>query len=483
MSDLPGYSEAMRLANDALSPRAQRIRRYEAYVNGQQYDGRKGYWDTSVPTEERAPCIVYLILAEAIESNVDLVMGDGRFPTVTSKPEGDGEEDPDAEEGDLSEDESAGLDKFMGKLAKAARFEPVTSEAFASAQAQSSTCGVFGVRDGKPFCDLVSAWWCEPTLAPDDSVSKLVIQYPYLAEYQDQAGRWRVRPMLYRREIDAVSDTTMQAVELTQTVNAATAKWKPESRIEHGWGFCPVIWYPFMRGAKMAGTIDGHAIGEHMLDEVERLDQVLSQRHASALMAGDPQWTECGVDPGFNPSAGGRTAVIPATREGGVGTTANPVVGGYPAAGGSGTAMHKSSGARKKGGQYPWQYTDKDTVVKLHTLPGEALKALDDDARDLRLKICEGLAVVFLDPEYVKGSGALSGKALSLLKQRQKNRCSRYRDDLGARWIVPGISMLLRICHVVAKRGEKLRVRGFRKIAPMLAKFEEIDTNAAMVSS
>ena len=75
---------ALMLAN--TTPRYQRLEALESWVQGTQYNARACDWfDDKVPLWERKPCIVYPAVSLAIESYVDLMFGEKRFPAFTEE--------------------------------------------------------------------------------------------------------------------------------------------------------------------------------------------------------------------------------------------------------------------------------------------------------------------------------------------------------------------------------------------------------------
>jgi len=459
-----GAEEARKAIEAYTSPRTRYLDELERYVEGTQYIGLRSWDDGETPLRERAPCIVYLLAKAAIESNEDLLLGDHRFPELSTKPgEDDDIFDEDDDEG-LNEDDSAYVDRVICEVERVAKFAAACREAFASAQAVGTSVVICGARGtlGRLFIDTVSPKWCERELDSDGRVTKLIIQYPYENTFRDSHGEWRVRAMLYRREIDALSDTTMLPVEVvaeTQKIN-----WKPDpaQTFPHGLGFCPVLWHAHMQGCATVEQIDGKAIHRACLDEIRELDYSLSQRHSAALYTGAPQLVEIGVAPGYNPTDVGRTAIVPGTPTGGALTSGNKPSSEYRTMG--------AQVARKKGVSVAWQYNQdaKDVRVEYLTLDGAATKVLDDDAHDIRQKLAEMMCVVFMDPDNIKFAATLSGKAIEILLGRQLNRVDKYRDDFGDGLMVPMMAMMLRIVCRLTFLGRQVALRGRKKLVAIL---------------
>ena len=461
MKQYAGYDEARRIASKNVTPRSRYIEALESYVVGTQYDGKPDWFvqDDKIPLFDRKPCVVYAVVNSAIASNTDLVLGDGRFPAITSAPD----ENDSKFDGEIGLEQAASetLDRFISSVAKQARFRGVCREVFAAAQGAGSGVAICCVRDGRLVFDTTRARWCMPTFDALGNVLALEIRYPYIDTFK-AGNEWKVRALIYRRVIDSFRDVTYLPAEAKEDCIEPDWVEDPALTIDHGFGFCPVIWYPFMRGCSMAGTFDGHAIHENLLDELRALDFALSMRHRAALFAGDPQWTEIGVEEGYNPTPGGQAKGMPATLKGGPYSQSNPVTSHY--------VEPAPRAARKKSPGLIWQYPNPDTKVQLHTLPGDALEALDRHARDLRMKISESMAVVFMDPDDIKYASSVSGKALETLKSRQIDRCDQYRDDFGEGFILPAIQMLLRMAYEVGKTGG-LNLTGLKTTMPILERF------------
>lgn len=421
----PGLKEAQKVYEKNLSARARALHGLERYVEGTQYDHLPDWFSDKKPLWERAPCIVYPIVKVAVDSNSDLLLGEGRFPTTRV----DG----------LSGEEAEAFEDAVERAFQQARLKVAAREVFGAGQGCGSACAIFGIRGGRLFIDTVLARWCTPMFEVDEpgAVAELEIRYPYLAIERTQDGeKWVCK--IFRRVINKTHD--IQYRPANADPQGKEPSWQVDREVPHGLGFCPVVWYPHMKGCSAINDFDGRAIHEHLTDEIRGHDFALSQRHRAALYAGDPQWVEIGVEPGYNPTGpSGRKAELPASVYGRPGESAT---GGWvtESAGGPGKSRKKSPGQ-------VWQYPGKnpETKVELISLPADALKAIDDHARDLRSKISEALGVVFLDLEALPNESRLSGRALESAKARQLDRVNYYRADFGDRFILPALGMLLRI--------------------------------------
>jgi hypothetical protein len=447
---------ALMLAN--TTPRYQRLEALESWVQGTQYNARACDWfDDKVPLWERKPCIVYPAVSLAIESYVDLMFGEKRFPAFTSKP---GEDEGDDEAG-LNEEASKILDRFITKHHELSSFPTYCRDGLRAAMGAGTAVGIHGHRDGRPFAELLPAKWGTPVLDAHGKVLAIEIRYPYVDEYRKADGKWAVRVRLYRRVIDAKSDVTFQPAEAHEDGREPSWIVDTTKSVDHNLGFCPVVWYPFMKGCQPVNVIDGQPIHALTTDEILQHDVARSQWHRCSLLA-EPQIVETGVSPGFNPTGTGRAAIVPSTE---TGRTLSPAE--YSQAR-SGYVVGAAEEARKKGPGYVWSYPDPETKVAVLVTPKDALEAQHMNVSDLRLKVQEALCVVFLDPENIKFAATTSGKALEAIKQKQIDRCGQYRDDVRDRFLLPSIDMQLRIAERV---GTDLKVPLIKKALPVLKKF------------
>lgn len=464
-------AQAERALRANMSPRYKRLEELEQWVAGTWYQARNlcNWWADDVPLWERAPCIVYPAAEIAIQSYVDLILGEKRFPEITSNP---GEDSSDEATG-LGQDQSGTLDRFIDEYHKLCRFRAHSRAALAAAMGCGTAIAIHGVRAGKPFADLIPAKWGTPTFDVHGQPTSLEIRYPYLEEYKKFDGRWAVRAKIYRRVIDERTDTTFLPADANETGREPTWTKDPQRTIHHGLGFCPVVWYPFMKGCVPVNVIDGKAIHATVTDEMRQHDIALSQKHRGALLS-EGQIVEIGVDADHNPTGTGRMPLVGSTENGGAVTQDNPLRGGYLDGSGS------SQNARKKGPTYPWRYPDPMTKVEWLAYPTSSLEAQDKNAKDIRTKLMELLGVVLLDHESMQGIRQLSGKFVESIRERQIDRCDQYRDDLQEGFLMPSIQMQLRIA---LKTGAGLQVPGIEKVLPILSKFETPDVEPASAAA
>lgn len=461
------------IANCTL--RYLRLDAIERWSTGTQYSHMQGWWDESgdKPLWERAPCVVYPVVNIAARSNVDLCLGEGRFPVFTSKPgEDEGEED-----GGLNDDDSSTLDRFIRELHKVSKFKAHSRDSFYSAQVCGSACTIHGVRNGKPFADRVPAKWCQPEFDAQGAVTKLEIRYPYIEEYK-KGGKWAKRTKLYRRVIDSQRDVEYHPADANEQGTEPQWRENKDRSVTHDLGFCPVTWYALMKGCTTVNVIDGQPIHANLTNEIHQHDIARSQWHRGALMS-EPQIIEIGVPRGYSPTALGRTPVgAYGTPDGGENLKELNKAGKVPDSAYVEFQDHYGKGgfqARKKGPGFAWQYENKDVIVDVLNYPEGALKAQEDNCRDLRIKLQEALCVVFLDPENIKFAATTSGKALIAIKQKQIDRCDQFRDDLSEGFFEPAVSMQLRIAQVMLARGVKLKVAGANKVKPILDRLLSTD--------
>lgn len=441
--------------------RFRRLDTLERFVTTEQYKGRPSFWNDNVPLFKRGPCIVYPIVGTAIESHVSLVLN--KCPVITSAPDED-DTDEDDEFG-LGEDDSKQLDTSIRKIGKIVRLHTVAKALLRAGMGQSTAVAIPAVRNGRLVIDTTLAKWCTPTFDKQDPrvVTKLEIRYPYIRTETDEKGKPKKTAMLFRREIDQQNDTTYEPVEAPARKEVEPT-WKPAQVVQHGLGFCPVVWYRYMPEQSTVAEFDGKAIHARLLDEVEGMDFAISQRHRAVLYQGDPITIEIGVEKGHNPT---EETGVTAWHEGDAEANKD-----YRQPRPMDAALTK--GGRKRGPGTVWQYPANDgkTDVRHLTLPESAVGAMTANAADLENKIAEALHWMPIDPKTMMSGATLSGRALEWLHKKQVNYCDDVRADFADNCLLPLVDMLLRIALAYAQRSEEwFYLPGKEALVKLLTKF------------
>jgi hypothetical protein len=497
-SELYGAAAAQKALQANMSPRYMRLDNLERYVIGTQYEGRAHFWDDEKPLYERAPSIVHPIAASAINSVVDMCLGEGRWPAIHAQVAEDTAEDDESDEEQpetnakgeavptfpkpkpkkvaapfddrfaLTEEDSETLDALAEAVVKQAKLRTVCESLLKQALSARTSVAVCCIRDGRLAVDTTLAKRCRPKFSKQrpQELESLEIRYPYLDEYFHPVERkWAVRVLLYRRVIDAKADTTFHPIEApSDGVEPKDWRADPDNTIEHGFGFCPARWYAHRKECSTVAEIDGHAIHERLLDEIDAHNYALSQRNVAAMVAASPPTVEIGVNDDDNPAPMGRTPKLIIQN---VDADGNVAPGGW-------SDGRPSVPARKRGPGVIWRYPSPESKVEMLTMGGDSLKPIDDDARDLRAKIAESMGVVFVDPNDASFSAELSGKAIARLYDRQIRLCDKEREDFGDNCLLPLVDMLLRIAlHSERTKAGALYLPGLKEALPILERFEQ----------
>jgi hypothetical protein len=456
---------AEKIACSYHSPRYLKLDRLERYAAGTQYKGRPSWWNDSVPLQERAPCLRAPIAERAIRGHVDLSLGEGRFPRITTHlSEDDSAFD---EDHGLTKEASQLLDRFIQQIVDQAKLSMISTDGMTGGLECGTTVAIAKVTsEGRLAVDTELAKHCMPKLGPDGEVLELEIRYPYLVDVRSKEPgnkEWDVECRLYRRVIDEQVDTTFLPAKATEGGGEPDA-WIPDPvlTVQHNLGFVPAIWWRRARRCTTVADIDGIAPHVNLLDEIDGLNVSLSQRHRAARYAGDPQIVEYGVqseDDVKTPQ----------------GRSARTLLSGADDHPGNRSFIldHGGQPMRRKGPGSIWTYTDKGAKCEYLTLPTGALESLVGDIRELYAMIRDALGYVDMDPSNVKSGADLSGRTIEWLYQNAVNFCNRLRPDFADGYLIPLVSLLLRLVAVKHRAGEALKIPGFAKVAPIVAKFEQ----------
>lgn len=220
----------------SASQRFLRLDMLERYVKGTQYEGREPFFsDGDTPLLERAPYIVFQVVQSAIRSHASMVLGQGRFPSITANPGEDDEEDgedgeddgageDDSDEDDvppssrkpakkkpsaragaaakdgsgfgLDEDDSAAIDRLIRKISKQVKLPLAAAKDLRRAMGCGSSVAIVSVKRGRLCITIAPAKNCEPRRdnpSDPDEVTSLEFKYPYTEEFKNDQGKPALR--------------------------------------------------------------------------------------------------------------------------------------------------------------------------------------------------------------------------------------------------------------------------------------------------
>lgn len=457
-------AEIQKLVERVKTPRQKELEGYQSFSDGTAYAGRPSFFTDDKPMQERKPCIEYPIVRMAIDSNAAFAMGEGRFPTILSL----SSESDDAFDKDLglSKTDSATFDSFNAKLIDLGWFQKAFREAYKMAQAAKSVALVCGFRSGLPFVDLVWSKLCTPTFgdpADPTRVTRLEIRYRYTDPWRDPivtGGEYWLKVLEYLRVIDAKSDRTYRPKEIWDVTDPGISETeRPQSEIKHGFGLCPVHWYARAKATSIGAGVDGRAVHEGICGLVEQSDLALSQRHRAAAYAGDPQTVLTGVSEDEHVGNVGRSArhiLLPGDLD--AKGNPGPWAKAFAGSAGQGTKLRRGAGE-------VWRIQAPEGKAAMLCLAGDALKALDDDARDVIQRTCDALGMTVVDSDMFGGAGDLSGRTLAFIFSKQINHVSEDREDLKRCLILPTLDLFYRM---LLSEPKGVYLPGIDKVLPIL---------------
>ncbi len=457
-----------KLLSEKCSPRYRDLDHAASYYDGTQYRGKCHFWDNNVPLLDRAPSVVYPVTRRAVRSISSFCLGENRFPKISSGTSEDSTK-VDKQYG-IDPSESEVFDAAVDSIFDQVRIRSLARQAMETGLSQRTTVAVLGIRNGRLNVSLMPAKWATPTFYADrpDEVQSLSISYRYkqavwdglMREYQD-------RVFEFLRVIDEKNDTTFLPVEIKPKEvdpNPAPIPSVPDKdkTFKHGFGFCPVIWYKRKAPCSTAADIDGVAIQDGLYDQIDAINYSLSARNRAAIYSSDPQIWEAGVTEEDVPGGlGVNAAPRPVNGDISGAQWNNAVLRGFLGTGSG------SQSARKKGVSTVWTSANPEYKVDMLSLPGDALKAISEDATDQKQKLFEAMGVV--DPTVLTGLANVATDTMKMLFVMHTSTCDEEREDFGRCFLLPLLNMLLRI---VLHTPKGLYLMGADAVRPILARFE-----------
>lgn len=403
--------------------RSRKLSRLRDYYEGRQDEGKPDFWTGQCgngevkPLRERRPCINYRFARAAVREVEKFTLGEGRFPRIKT--------------------ESLQLSDFIAKLIESAQLKAIWSEALEDGLSVGTAVEIVSLRNGKFHSQSAMAEHCEPVF--DDLGEVIQMTQCYTADVEVEVeGILRKEKMIYRRDIDATTDTVY---ELEPYNPSGKYDWIPASVVEHGLGFCPVNWG---RNRRRPGDahVDGISIFDGSQDELDALNLALSQRHRGINYWGTPQPWETGIEDDDKVGSTGRTA-----KE-------SVHVGGWP--------FSKSRPARKTGVADTWRSNSKDAKFGLLEAAGTSFDSATKHVDDVSGRLAKEIGVVLPDIMAIIGKGDMSARLLMALYAPLLGLVDKIREGWWADFFKRSIIMRLRM---VAVYGSGILVPGAGEFA------------------
>lgn len=438
--------------------RYRELERYDRYLKGTQYQGRPDFFTGRkangeiVPLRERKPVIVYPLPRNGVREAVRFTYGEGRFPALQVKP-------VDAEDavGSLAvtADEAKAIEKGISECAEQSHLRSVMRTILENGLGKKTAVAIVCVREGRFFVDMPRAQDCSPSFKDGDptlAVTGLTVCYEHDKEIADpKSGEPKIVRHWYRRDITETHDIRYRDVPVVQGVRP---NWEidTEQTREHGFGFCPVVWYRNLPEAE-CGSIDGTSLLDGNFEEFDALNFALSQRHRGITFFGVPQPYETGVEDDDGPEATERTAISETSYSG----KAAPFGG-----------VCATSPARATSPDRIWSYRSANVRVGLVETTGKAFEVATLHVDDISARIKQSMGVVLANAADVLGKGDMSAKFLALVYAPLLALVDDLRDCSWANALEPLVAMMLRIVAVLDGKG--LLISQGEKLAAILKK-------------
>lgn len=277
------------------SPRQQRLDKLWSWYKTEQYAARKVAWDGSnhvgeferdtiaiagyvppgfyvagretLPIAFRRPTTPYHISRVIVDRFTSLVFSQRRHPRVTV-------------EGD------ADTDALINAVIEEGRLWPMMMQARGFGGATGTAVVGFKLVSGRPYFEVFDPRWCTPRWIDRASLvlESVEYRYPFMQEMRID-GEWQEVELWYRRVIDTQSDVIYHP-EMLDPDEPREPAWREQTRVNHGFGFCPITW---IHNLPVAATdLDGDPDCLGTFDTIEAMDRMIAQIDRALLANLDP---------------------------------------------------------------------------------------------------------------------------------------------------------------------------------------------------
>jgi hypothetical protein len=276
------------IARLGMTPRQQDLNRHYAFYRAVQYDSRKvdwngqehvdpiqheaiatagfvpsGFYDAgaTLPLKFRRPSAPYHLCKVVVDRFTGLLFSERRHPRLVV-------------EGDQ------GAQAYAEALAESARLWQAMIRARTLGGAMGTAVVGFQFVDGQPIVEPLDPRWVFPKFKDrwHLRLESIEVRYQYPEEVQAPDGRWEIVPTWYRRTIDEAADVLYEPAPVAD--NGAEPDWAEAARVEHGLGFCPVLW---VQNLPVEGDVDGDPDCHGIFEMTEAIDSLLAQANRGTL--------------------------------------------------------------------------------------------------------------------------------------------------------------------------------------------------------
>lgn len=228
-----------------------------------------GFYDAggqSMPLKFRRPTAPYALAKVVVDRFTGLLFSENQSPEI------------------LVDGDDASAD-YLRAVAEVARLWQAMIRVRTFGGATGSACIGFQFVDGKPVVEVHDPRWVHPKFIDRATMQLESVEKRYMhpVEERDPAtGRFETKQMWYRRIIDGERDVVFKPVEVG---NGEEPQWEVEREVQHGFGFCPVVW---VQNLPVEDDIDGDPDCHGIFDLIEAVDALVAQANRGIIANCDP---------------------------------------------------------------------------------------------------------------------------------------------------------------------------------------------------
>lgn len=234
-----------------------------------------GFYDfQSLPIKFRRPTAPYRLPRVIVKRFTGMLFSERRTPVVHVQG------DPDTE-------------SFVEGLIDASRLWANMLQARDFGGAMGSVAVGFAFIDGRPEIDVFDPRWSFPQFRDRRHLTLERFEYKYQfpeEERNAETEKWETVWYWYRRVIDENADTLYRSIPVGNGDeppwdDPAMAERMIDQRVEHSFGFCPVVW---IQNTPVGDALDGEPDCHGIFEMIQAVDADVAQGQKGVLATCDP---------------------------------------------------------------------------------------------------------------------------------------------------------------------------------------------------